>query len=79
MTNLTTKIQNTENELPQLLENDAFLRSSRPDVFHKKGGALRNFAKSQESTCVRDSFLIKLWTIGLQLYSKRVSGTDVFQ
>ena len=54
MTNLTTKIQNTENELPQLLENDAFLRSSRPDVFHKKGGVLRNFAKfTRKHLCQR--------------------------
>ena len=43
MTNLTTKI-----------ENDAFLRSSRPDVFHKKGGVLRNFAKfTRKHLCQR--------------------------
>ena len=33
---------------------------------------------SQENTCPRDSFLIKLQASGLQLYLKRVSGTDVF-
>ena len=32
MTNLTTEIQNIENELHQLLENDAFLRHSRSEV-----------------------------------------------
>ena len=34
-------------------------RSSRPEVFCKRG-ALRNFSNSQENTCVRVSFLIKL-------------------
>ena len=33
---------------------------------------------SQENTCVRASFLIKLQTSGLQLYSKTDSGTGVF-
>ena len=32
MTNLTTEITNTENELYQLLENDFFLRSNGPEV-----------------------------------------------
>ena len=34
-------------------------RSSRPEKFCKKG-VLRNFAKFQENTCARVSFLIKL-------------------
>ena len=34
-------------------------RSSRPEVFCKKG-FLRNFSNSQENTCVRVSFLLKL-------------------
>ena len=33
----------------------------------------------QENTCARISILIKLQFLGLQLYLKRVSGTDVFQ
>ena len=39
--------------------------SSRPEVFCKKG-LLRNFANSQENTCARDSFLIKLQARGLR-------------
>ena len=34
---------------------------------------------SQENNCVRDSFLIKLQSRGLQLYEKRVFGTGVVQ
>ena len=33
---------------------------------------------SQENTCVRPSFLIKLETAGRQLYLKRDSGAGVF-
>ena len=33
---------------------------------------------SQENTCVRVSFLIKLQALGLQLYYKRDSGKGVF-
>ena len=33
---------------------------------------------SQENTCARVSFLIKLQASGLQLYQKRDSGTGVF-
>ena len=33
---------------------------------------------SQENTCVRVSFLIKLKALALQLYLKRDSGTGVF-
>ena len=33
---------------------------------------------SQENTCARDSFLIKLQAQGLQLYLKRISGTGLF-
>ena len=33
---------------------------------------------SQENTCARASFLIKLQTSALQLYLKRDSGTGVF-
>ena len=38
-----------------------------PDVFCKKG-VLRNFVNSQENTCARVSFLIKLQALRLQLY-----------
>ena len=37
------------------------------DVFCKKG-VLRNFVNSQENTCARVSFLIKLQALRLQLY-----------
>ena len=40
---------------PRLL----LFRSSRPEVYYKKV-VLRNFAKLQENTCARVSFLIKL-------------------
>ena len=33
---------------------------------------------SQENNCATVSFLIKLQTLGLQLYSKRDSATGVF-
>ena len=33
---------------------------------------------SQENTCARVSFLIKLQALGLQIYLKRDSGTGVF-
>ena len=33
---------------------------------------------SQENTCTRVSFLIKLQAMDLQLYQKRDSGTDAF-
>ena len=42
-------------------------RSSRQEVFCKKG-VLRNFQNSQDNTCARDTFLIKLQASGLQLY-----------
>ena len=63
------------NSLKMMLFSEAVVRMSSI----KKVALLEISQNSQESTCVRDSFLIKLQTIGLQLYSKRVSGTDVFQ
>ena len=63
------------NSLKMMLFSEAVVRMSSI----KKVAFLEISQNSQESTCVRDSFLIKLQTIGLQLYSKRVSGTDVFQ
>ena len=54
-----------------------YLVSSRPEVFCKKS-VLRILQNSQENTCVRVSFLIKLQASGLQLYSKRDSSTGVF-
>ena len=63
------------NSLKMMLFSEAVVRMSSI----KKVALLEISQNSEESTCVRDSFLIKLQTIGLQLYSKRVSGTDVFQ
>ena len=63
------------NSLKMMLFSEAVVRMSSI----KKVAFLEILQNSQESTCVRDSFLIKLLTIGLQLYSKRVSGKDVFQ
>ena len=57
--------------------NDFIDRSSRPQVFCKKG-VLRNFTKfTLKNTCARVSFLVKLLA-GLQLYLKKDSGTGVF-
>ena len=50
-------------------------RSSRPEVFCGKG-ALRNFENSQENSCTRVSFLIKLQV--LNNFIKRYSDTGVF-
>ena len=47
------------------LEFGILFRSSRPEVFCKKG-VLRNFANSQENTCARASFLIKLQVSGAE-------------
>ena len=52
-------------------------RSSRPEVVCKKS-VLRILQNSHENTCVRVTCLIKLQAWGLQLYSKRDSGTGVF-
>ena len=43
------------------------IRSSRPEVFCKKV-LLEILQKSQENTCARVYFLIKLQALGLQLY-----------
>ena len=53
------------------------IRSSRPELFCKKG-VLRISQNSQESTCARVSFLIKFQASCLQLYLKRDSGTGFF-
>ena len=42
-------------------------RSSRPEVFCKKG-VLKNFTKFKENTCARVSFFIKLQAWGLHFY-----------
>ena len=46
-------------------------RSSRPDVFCEKD-VLRNFANSQENTCARVNFLIKLQAAPATLLKKRL-------
>ena len=46
--------------------------------FLYKNTLLKISQNSQENTCARDSFLIKLQTSGLKFYEKRDSGTGVF-
>ena len=52
-----------------IIVNSTNFRSNRPEVFSKKG-VLKNFAKSQENTCARVSFLIKLLFQGCNLIKK---------
>ena len=52
-----------------IILNSTNFRSNRPEVFSKKG-VLKNFAKSQENTCARVSFLIKLLFQGCNLIKK---------
>ena len=54
-----------------------FYRSSHRRCFIKKV-LLKTSLNSQENTCVRVSFLIKLRVSGLQFYYKRDSGTGFF-
>ena len=63
-------------------ENRIFkhLQKQPPKVFcDVKKLYLEISQNSQENTCIRASFLIKLQGSGLQLYQKRNSGTGVFQ
>ena len=46
--------------------------------FSVKKTLLKVLQNSQENTCLRVSFLLKLKASGLKLYLKRDSGTDVF-
>ena len=48
------------------------------EVFCKKKVFLDISQNSQENTCARVSFSIKLQALDLQLYLKRDSGTGVF-
>ena len=57
--------------LESLSKEAAVQRCSVKTVF------LESSQNSQENTCARVSFLIKLQVSGLQLYYKRDSGTDV--
>ena len=50
-------------------------RSSHQRCSVKKKVLSEISQNSQENTCVRVSFLIKLQALGLQLYLKRDSGT----
>ena len=54
----------------------ATYRRSHLEVFCKKV-FLKIPQNSQENTCARVSFLMKLQASGLQLYEKRDSGTGV--
>ena len=53
-------------------------RSGHPEVFCKKV-FLENLQNSHKNTCARVSFLIKLQSSTLQLYSKRHSGKGAFK
>ena len=57
--------------------SNAFSRSRRLEVFCEKG-VLKSFAKFTGKHLRQSLFLIKLQTLGLQIYEKRVSGTGVF-
>ena len=52
------------------IKKDLVLRCSRAKVFYKKV-FLELLKNSQENTCARVSFLIKLQVPGLQLYQKK--------
>ena len=54
-----------------------FFRSSRPEVYCKKV-FLKISQNSQENTCTKVFFSIKLQAWDLQLYQKRDSGTGLF-
>ena len=45
-----------------------FFQKQPPEVFYRKKVFLKFLQKSQENTCARVSFLIKLQASGLQLY-----------
>ena len=59
------------------LADTSTIRSSHRGCSVRKG-VLRNLQNSQENTCARVSFLIKLQDWYLQLYLKRDSGLGVF-
>ena len=54
------------------------MQKQPPEVFCKKKVFLDISQNSQENTCARVSFSIKLQALDLQLYLKRDSGTGVF-
>ena len=54
------------------------IQKQPPEVFSEKKIFLEISQNSQENTCARDSFLIKLQAWDLQLCQKIVSGTGVF-
>ena len=59
--------------IPSLSESEAATRGVQNKC------VLKNLQKSQENTCARVSFSIKLQASDLQLYQKRESGTCVFR
>ena len=61
--------------IKKLCNTEAELRSSRPEMFCKRG-VLRNFAKFTGKHLYQSLFFSKV--AGLQLYLKRDSGTGVF-
>ena len=54
------------------------MQKQPPEVFYKEKVFLEISQNSQESTCIRVSFLMKLQALGLQLYLKRDPGAGVF-
>ena len=64
-------------KLISALRSEKISRSNRPDVFCRKG-VLGNFAKSTGKHLCQGLIFNKVAGLGLQLYQKRDSGTDVF-
>ena len=57
--------------------NHLTFESSRPEVFCKED-VFKNFVKLTGKHPYQSLFIIKLQSLGLQLYLKRGSGTSVF-
>ena len=59
-TNFKLRVSSSFVDFPlSVMQSSKQYRSSRPEVFCKKS-ALRNFPNSEENSCIRASFLIKL-------------------
>ena len=59
-------------------ENTCHLTEAATEGIVLKTAFLKVSQNSQENTCVKVSFLIKLQATGQQLYQKRESGRGVF-
>ena len=72
------KIQNLK--LDKIFSNTIWKHRNtfQKQVSVRKGVLLEMLQNSQENTCARVSFIIKLQALGLQLNFKKYSGTGVF-